>query len=151
LFDWLGQRLNRFQQRARQGLPVVPMHLPQGEPLFDVPKGLLRILDHDLAAAGLASWVKDERTGRRRVNKRDERGRTVDVHALRTTFGTMLAVAGVSLRVAQEAMRHSDPRLTANVYTDPKFLDVAGAVSQLPTLSPNDVVLLTEAQAAGAQ
>ena len=28
-------------------------------------------------------------------------------------------------------MRHSDPSLTANVYTDPKLLDVAGAVASL--------------------
>lgn len=26
-------------------------------------------------------------------------------------------------------MRHSDPSLTANVYTDPQLLDVAGAVA----------------------
>lgn len=32
------------------------------------------------------------------------------------------------------AMRHSDPSLTANVYTDPKLLDVAGAVASLPDL-----------------
>ncbi len=32
-------------------------------------------------------------------------------------------------------MRHSDPSLTANVYTDPKLLDVAGALEALPILS----------------
>ena len=31
-------------------------------------------------------------------------------------------------------MRHSDPSLTANVYTDPKLLDVAGALESLPGL-----------------
>lgn len=36
------------------------------------------------------------------------------------------------MRAAQAAMRHSDPSLTANVYTDPKLLDVAGAVASLP-------------------
>jgi hypothetical protein len=41
---------------------------------------------------------------------------------------------GVPLRTAQDAMRHSDPSLTANVYTDPKLLDVAGAVASLPDL-----------------
>ena len=39
--------------------------------------------------------------------------------------------AGVPLRTAQAAMRHSDPSLTANVYTDPKLLDVAGAAESL--------------------
>ncbi|MFN7020705.1 MAG: tyrosine-type recombinase/integrase [Phycisphaerales bacterium] len=58
----------------------------------------------------------------------------MDVHALRHTFGTHLSKAGVPLRTAQAAMRHSDPSLTANVYTDPKLLDVAGAVASLPDL-----------------
>jgi hypothetical protein len=31
-------------------------------------------------------------------------------------------------------MRHSDPSLTANVYTDPRLLDVAGAMDALPLL-----------------
>jgi len=48
---------------------------------------------------------------------------SVDVHAMRTTFGTNLSRAGVPLRTAQAAMRHSDPRLTANVYIDPALLE----------------------------
>ncbi len=90
-------------------------------PLFNVPDGLLKILDRDLATAGIA--------------KTDDRGRSLDVHALRTTFGTMLSQAGVSPRTAQAAMRHSRIDLTMNVYTDPKLLDVAGAVESLPSLS----------------
>ena len=31
-------------------------------------------------------------------------------------------------------MRHSDPKLTANVYTDPKLLDVGRALDALPSL-----------------
>ena len=34
-------------------------------------------------------------------------------------------------------MRHSKPELTANIYTDPKLLDVAGAIDALPVLSLN--------------
>lgn len=44
------------------------------------------------------------------------------------------------LRTAQAAMRHSDPSLTANVYTDPKLLDVARAVASLPDLPLGKVV-----------
>ena len=44
-------------------------------------------------------------------------------------------MAGVSLRTAQAAMRHSDPKLTANIDTDPRLLDVYGAVEALPMLS----------------
>ncbi len=89
-------------------------------PLFTVPRDLVRILDRDLAAAG--------------IPKVDERGRTVDVHSLRHTFGTLLSRVGVAPRTAQAAMRHSDVNLTMNVYTDPKLLDVAGAVEALPSL-----------------
>ena len=83
----------------------------------------MRILDRDLAAAG--------------IPKIDERGRSVDVHAMRHTFATMLSTSGVSPRVAQEAMRHSTMELTMKVYTDPKLLDVAGAVASLPSMNPS--------------
>lgn len=76
----------------------------------------------------------EKRRGKEVVIKTDDRGRTIDIHALRHTFGTHLSKAGVPLRTAQAAMRHSDPSLTANVYTDPKLLDVAGAMASLPDL-----------------
>lgn len=44
----------------------------------------------------------------------------------------------MTLRTAQAAMRHSDPSLTANVYTDPRLLDVSGAVNSLPGLPLDD-------------
>lgn len=80
---------------------------------------------------------REQRGGKDIVIKTDERGRTIDVHALRHTFGTHLSKvgrAGAPLRTAQAAMRHSEESLTANVYTDPKLLDVAGAVASLPDL-----------------
>ena len=89
-------------------------------PLFNVPAGLVRILDRDLRAAG--------------IPKRDALGRTVDVHAMRTAFATHLSVAGVAPRTAQAALRHSTIDLTMNVYTDPRLLDVAGALDALPAL-----------------
>jgi len=88
--------------------------------LLRVPSGLVRILDRDLRAAD--------------IPKRDERGRTVDVHALRHSFGTLLSKGGVAPRTAQAAMRHSTIDLTMNVYTDPKLLDVHGALDALPAL-----------------
>ena len=78
------------------------------------------ILDRDMKKAG--------------IPKRDERGRTIDVHAMRTTFGTMLSTTGTAPRTAQAAMRHSDIKLTMGVYTDPKLLDVRQAVERLPQL-----------------
>ena len=72
------------------------------------------------------------------IPKVDERGRTVDVHALRHTFGTHLSKGGVAPRTAQAALRHSSIDLTMNVYTDPKLLDVYGALDALPALPLND-------------
>jgi hypothetical protein len=46
--------------------------------------------------------------------------------------------AGVAPRTAQAAMRHSGIDLTMNVYTDPKLLDVAGAMDALPMLPLGD-------------
>src|SRR5207302_3815908 len=94
--------------------------LPGATPVCTVPAGLLRILNRDLKAAG--------------ISKLDDRGRTLDIHALRTTFGTLLNKGGVAPRTAQAAMRHSDIRLTMETYTDPRLLDVRGALDVLPPL-----------------
>jgi integrase len=48
----------------------------------------------------------------------DAKGRRADFHSLRHTLGTNLALAGTAPRVAMEAMRHSDIRLTTKTYTD---------------------------------
>jgi integrase len=85
--------------------------------LFDNPP-TIRVFDADIQAAGVA--------------KKDPRGRVVDIHALRHTFGTHLSAAGVHPRTAMAAMRHSRIDLTMNFYTDPVLLDVAGAVNSLP-------------------
>ena len=58
----------------------------------------------------------------------------MDVHALRHSFGTLLSTSGVSPRTAQAAMRHSTIDLTMNTYTDPRLLDVHGALDSLPAL-----------------
>jgi len=144
--SWLADRLAWAQQAARDADEPIPAALPGDEPLFDVPDGLIRIFDRDLVFAGLARIEK--RGGKEVVVKTDDRGRTIDIHALRHTFGTHLSKAGVPLRTAQAAMRHSDPSLTANVYTDPKLLDVAGAVASLPDLPLGGVGERTAAVAA---
>jgi len=135
--DQKRQKRNQGDPTGPEGqscLPLtrLPFRLPADMPLFNVPSRLVRILDRDLVAAGIARRVK---AGEKwKIDKRDERGRTIDVHALRTTFGTLLSKAEVAPRTAQAAMRHSTIDLTMNVYTDPKLLDVAGAVEALPAL-----------------
>lgn len=77
------------------------------------------MVQEDLRAAGIP-YVVD--------------GRAFDFHALRYIFASTLAAAGVHPRVAQELLRHSDTKLTMNVYTDARLLDVRGALDSLPPL-----------------
>lgn len=109
-----------------------PRRLPKSLPVFYVPAGLLRILDRDLKLA--------------KIPKIDDAGRTIHVHGLRHTFGTHLSKAGASPRTAQAAMRHSDLGLTMNVYTDPKLLDVRGAVERLPDFPLDAVAEMCDAE-----
>ncbi len=83
-----------------------------------VPDQLIRVLDRDLVAAS--------------IEKVNAKGKRLVVHSTRNTFATMLNSAGVTPRIAQEAMRHSDIRLTQN-YMDSDQMDVAGAVESLPS------------------
>ena len=121
LHEHLERKLAFLQQEAREAEGPIPLRLPLNEPLCVVPGGFIRVFDRDLEEAGIA--------------KHDERGRTVDIHALRHAFGTHLSKNGVAPRTAQAAMRHSKLELTMNVYTDPELLDVAGAVEALPALT----------------
>jgi integrase len=120
LRGWLADKLAALQAEALKSGEPIPARLPADLAVFNVPTGLVRIFDRDLKAA--------------KIEKRDDRNRTLDVHALRTTFRTLLSKGGVPLRTAQAAMRHSDPSLIANVYTDPRLLDVAGSLDALPPL-----------------
>ena len=55
----------------------------------------------------------------------------VDFHSLRVTYCTQLAGATPSERVRMELLRHHDPRLTAETYTDARLLPLAAAVGKL--------------------
>ncbi len=72
---------------------------------------------------------------RAKIAFEDAQGRRVDLHSLRTTFGTMLAVNGVSPRTSMELMRHSDLKLTMKVYTDTSHLPMQAAMDSLPSLT----------------
>ncbi len=127
LSQWVADKREAHSERSWASGAVLSIkgargaQLPIDTPLFpSVTSQLIKVLDCDLAAAS--------------IDKRDERGYTVDVHALRHTFGSLLSAGGVAPRTAQAAMRHSSIDLTMNVYTDPRVLDVAGALDSLPAL-----------------
>jgi hypothetical protein len=73
-----------------------------------------------------------------RIDKVDKQGRFVDFHSLRHTFCTNLHRVGVPQREAMELMRHNDPRLTANTYSDASLFALRGAVERLPWVGPED-------------
>jgi integrase len=81
----------------------------------------VEVLHRDLVAAGIEPTTADG---------------TVDFHALRVTFGTMLARRGVPLRDAQELLRHRSPLLTAQVYQKLASEDIRGAVESLALAMP---------------
>lgn len=119
--QWLAEKLLTARQEALRHRQSPPEALAPETPVLTVPTALVKILDRDLSLAG--------------IPKKDARGWTVDVHAMRHTFGTLLSRGNVAPRTAQAAMRHSSIDLTMNVYTDPQLLDVAGALERLPQLS----------------
>ena len=82
-------------------------------------------------------WKDLEAAGIERI---DARGKKVDFHSLRMTFCTLLNVSGANLRVAMEAMRHSDPKLTMKTYTDSEMLPVRDAISRLPAFGDDSQI-----------
>jgi integrase len=85
-------------------------------------------------------WYKDaaemlrEDLGVAGIPYRNEEGQVCDAHALRHGYITLLERSGVSPKLAQELARHSDIRLTMNVYAHARLHDLASAVEGLPSL-----------------
>jgi len=70
--------------------------------------------------------------GKAEIDWTDRKGRRADFHSLRTSLGTMLNRAGVPVGVAMKVMRHTDVKLTTNVYNDQNLADMSAAVGLLP-------------------
>ncbi len=66
------------------------------------------------------------------LSYQNEAGLFADFHAHRHGFISSLGKAGVPLATAQKLARHSDPKLTANIYTHLGVFDAAAAVEKLP-------------------
>jgi integrase len=112
-----------------------PADARDNDPVFGtVPKR--ETYQRDLARAGIAY--------------KDDQGRQADFHALRMSYNMLLAQSGAPPRVAQELMRHHTIELTMGAYTDPKLLDLQGAVDKLPRLTATVASTNPDAAAAGA-
>jgi len=97
--------------------------------IFPVPSKSAPMIRVDLIAAGIA--------------ERDASNRRIDFHALRVTFVTNLARAGVPMGLAQTLARHSTPVLTFSIYSQFADSEQRDAVNNLPDLgkhgAPQDV------------
>jgi integrase len=121
------------EDKARRGAEQ-PVH----DALVPVLRGLAAGLDPH-APLWPGRWAKGETVRMLRADLvragipyRDDRGRVFDFHALRATFITNLARAGVHPTLAQKLARHSDPKLTSAVYSLLDDIDLADGVNALP-------------------
>ena len=111
---------------------------PVSQRTCGIDRKTAKMMREDLAAARRA-WIAetdDAKEIRRRkksdfLKYRDSNGRFADFHANRHTFITNLSLVGVSPRDAQELARHSDIRLTMNLYTHVALEDKARAIGKL--------------------
>jgi len=105
-----------------------------------------RMFRADLDAARV-EWLKavaenpaehKRRTETDYLKASDDAGRVADFHALRHSFISGLAKAGVHPKEAQTLSRHSTISLTLDRYTHLGVVDVAAALDRLPALPAID-------------
>lgn len=130
--------------------------MPRNERIFRLARREADMIRRDLRAARLA-WRREATTfAERRSRKQsaflaavDHAGRVVDFHALRHTFITRLALAGVSPKVAQTLARHSTITLTMDRYAHVGLQDHAGALAALPAIETETVEQVEALSATG--
>jgi len=116
-------------------------------PISEVSCGVERktadMMAFDLAAAR-QFWIaetNDEAEQKKRhasdfLKYQDTDGKFADFHALRHTFITNLSYANVAPKTAQMLARHSDIKLTMQIYTHINAQEQADAIKSLPGLTP---------------
>ena len=92
--------------------------------------------------AARAKWIDEAKNDEEKkrcqesdfLAKKNSEGRVVDLHALRTTLGTNLALKGVTPQIAQRIMLHSDYRTTLADYAALRTTDTVKAINSLPAI-----------------
>ena len=109
-------RLREYFDRTQpaDGQPVFPIRIPAGG-----LRSTSRMMQHDCKAAGIDYKTTDG---------------FVDFHANRVLFITSLCRNNVNLVMAQKLARHSDPKLTANVYSKVSTEERAAAVNSIQSM-----------------
>ena len=115
-------------------------HPGKGASVFpDMPEKTAKMISTDLRRARVR-WIRDAEDRRERQKRRDceflsvrdDAGAVCDFHALRHTFITNLARAGVHPKQAQELARHSTISLTMDYYRHIGLNDLTAALDRLP-------------------
>ena len=92
-------RTRRSATAARQGRPIVT----ETDPVFLVPRTIAELVRKDAAFAGL-------------IPQKSPTSKRVDFHALRKSCARILIELGVHPKIIQQVLRHSDIRLTMDLY-----------------------------------
>ncbi|MFO0383778.1 MAG: tyrosine-type recombinase/integrase [Pirellula sp.] len=101
--------------------------LSNSDCLFHLPHSGVKRFYADLAVAG--------------IPRVDKYGLELDIHALRYSFGTMLARAGVHVSLCKKLMRHSKVELTLGLYTVHDAEEAKGASGALPAIGADKEVV----------
>ena len=114
---------------------------PNSKVFETVPKILTFYKDLARARAKWISQAQNDTQLKQReksdfLKQIDSQGRVIDMHAMRTTLGTNLALQGVTPQLAQKIMRHSDYKTTLAHYTVLGLVDTNKAVNTLPAITP---------------
>jgi integrase/recombinase XerD len=132
LKEWLATK-----QYLKPNVPLFPIssRVPGG-----VDRKTHKMIERDLKAAR-AKWIKEAEKDKQEYQERSESdflcycnhvGLYADFHSFRHLFITNLERAGISPKMAQVLARHSDIRLTMNVYTHVELHDQTAAIGSLP-------------------
>ena len=113
---------------------IIPLHPAVVDAILSIAKNHPAQTDRIFVVPSIERFRDDLKTAG--IEYKDERGNKTDFHALRTTYCTMLLSTGVSPRTAQALMRHSDLKLTTEIYTDVSKLPTVNAVESLPNFAP---------------
>jgi len=114
---------------------------PVSEVTCGTERATSKMIKRDMAIAR-DIWLEEAETEEKRLEREksdflkyiDSEGRYADFHALRHTFVTNLARADISPKVAQTLARHSDIRLTMDIYTHVDREQQVAAIESLPAL-----------------
>jgi integrase len=120
------------KRRRRDVLPLHPFLVSRLRPWLSAKTGTLWAGSWAMRRRGAITLRRDlKRAG---IAYADESGRVVDFHALRHTFVSSLARAGVHPAKAKELARHSTITLTMDVYAHVETDELRSALGSVPGL-----------------